>query len=103
MTASTRNYQHVEFDQMTCPFEDCDVTGAVPGVKRHSKLVHGEAFYQSVQWPALRSVDGPASKQSLGELTAAAINRGLLGDGVPAKKVTKANLLTALVTGQKIA
>lgn len=55
-----RRKVHVPFDSMTCPVPGCETHGAVPGVKRHAKTVHGEGkpghgVFETYEWPPNRT------------------------------------------------
>lgn len=106
-----RRKVHVPFDTMTCPLEGCEVRGAVPGVKRHAKVLHNEGaeakFFETYEWPPNRT----GERAALAEAVEAAesnedINVDVLRNlarerGVSSAGLKKPELIEALASPSK--
>ena len=82
---------------MACPAPSCDsetgyrLSGSVPGMKRHVKLVHGMDAYRRIEWPDIygrvpvgdlfgerfQAQEGSLALKSLNELRQEAKRRGV--------------------------
>jgi hypothetical protein len=89
---------HLPFDRMTCPHDGCESgkgkkpqEGTVPGIKRHVAMVHGQDVADKIDWPPIRTAEGPMSKLDAHTLILAAKARNVKTDGL-----NKASILTAL-------
>lgn len=101
--SAERKYVHVAFDRTTCPIPGCTSgkggtpqTGSVPGIKRHVKLVHGKAAYESAKFPKLRTATGPINDLPKQTLLEAAKIRHVIPADTPKDKLTKHDLIEAL-------
>lgn len=82
--SATNKHVHLPFDNMTCPHPGCTSgkgktpqVGTVPGIKRHCGMVHGPEVADKIDWPPIRTADGPMSNLTVTQLLSAAEVRGI--------------------------